>query len=370
MMRRLTFVVFIICLLSSGARLEAGQTVSNPASWIHSRLPHNAAFIAAITTAQPTVFEPLAADPELNPFDAGLNRQPTWQIHKPKTQYRLLDHLIEGPEWRVVSMSTPITIPPLNPIWPAASVLPYRRIKWLPAQPQNRARKNAPVKSPQAVEQPDDAGYAYMGPETVAVKTTADDNPQLHLAPTKRLSPDLLEPAGVVVQQEWRDRLRVRLYDKRWQWEAKVAPTYPLTRIRLESEDDILDFYHELNPLYHPKSALSLAPAIGFEPGRVHASEIWTETPSVSLLLTYEKLFDIFDFQATSSYARSRSNDGIVDTRTIDATVTLEWHLSMIRWGRVSISIDMSYSDYFDEVFPTNSHGEFYSGLAFRLRFS
>jgi hypothetical protein len=90
-------------------------------------------------------------------------------------------------------------------------------------------------------------------------------------------------------------------------------------------------------------------------------------TPSASLSLTQNQLCDLVDVTLYGSYSRAFSNDGWVNTRTINATMSLVWKLKKSPLGKASLAFEVAYYRYVDAIYRESSSEELTGSLRLKI---
>jgi hypothetical protein len=177
------------------------------------------------------------------------------------------------------------------------------------------------------------------------------------------------KPKGAKAQSYWLDTLEATIYYERPTWQTMLTSTYTLSQDQLSDNRDALYLYHELSMIYRLTPRLFISPAMRMSQHRAANSGVWTDSPAVALSLSYRRLFDVVDLTADSSYTHSYSRDHTWDTHMLDTVVSMKWHFNMFRFGPAAMVFEVSYIDYTDTNFPTNSFTALTGGWSVEMTF-
>lgn len=167
-----------------------------------------------------------------------------------------------------------------------------------------------------------------------------------------------------------RDKVGVSLAYQRPVWKAKLASTYVFVEDQLAHRQEAMILRHKVSLAYQLAPELTITPSMHYKQKWTHASQTWTTTPSVRLSVTHHELLKDVDVTAKSSYTWSQNPRQTVESRTINATGSLVWHLKQFRWGTTTVSFEVSYVNVSDRTLPINSYEGLIGGLSLRIQFS
>ena len=167
-----------------------------------------------------------------------------------------------------------------------------------------------------------------------------------------------------------RDKVGVSLAYQRPVWKAKLASTYISVQDQLAHRQEAITLRHKLSLAYHLVPELTITPSMHYKQKWTHASQTWTTTPSVGLSITHHELLKDVDITAKSSYTWSQNPRQTVETRSMNTTGRLAWHLKRFRLGKTTVSFEVSYVNVSDRMLPINSYEGLTGGLSLRIQFS
>ena len=167
-----------------------------------------------------------------------------------------------------------------------------------------------------------------------------------------------------------RDKVGVSLVYQRPVWKAKLASTYISVQDQLAHRQEAMTLRHKLSLAYRLVPELTITPSMHYKQQWTYGSQTWTTTPSVGLSITHHELLKDVDITAKSSYTWSQNPRQTVETRTINATGRLAWHLKRFRLGKTTVSFEVSYVNVSDRMLPINSYEGLTGGLSLRIQFS
>jgi hypothetical protein len=176
-------------------------------------------------------------------------------------------------------------------------------------------------------------------------------------------------PKGAEPQAYWLDTLEVTLHYDRPTWQTSLTSTYTQSQDRLTSNDAALYFYHELSLVYRPTPKLYVGPTMRMSQSRSANSGVWTDTPGMGLSVYYQRMFDVLDLTADSSYTHSYSHDNAWDRHTVDVVVSVTWHFAKLRFGTAAMIFEMSYVNYVDANTSANSWSALTGGWSVEMTF-
>ncbi|HZX15069.1 MAG TPA: hypothetical protein VFF49_11795 [Thermodesulfobacteriota bacterium] len=90
-------------------------------------------------------------------------------------------------------------------------------------------------------------------------------------------------------------------------------------------------------------------------------------TPTASIWLGYYPLSDDFNLSLYGSYSINKSNDGYTDTNALNGTISLFWTLAKSSFGKHSLSFDVSYYHYLNDVYANSSYKDISALLNLKL---
>ncbi len=93
-----------------------------------------------------------------------------------------------------------------------------------------------------------------------------------------------------------------------------------------------------------------------------------TQTPVVSMGLTYRPLAGTVTIGAGGSYTKARSDDGLTNTSTLNTSTSVVWKLATSPIGAETLSIEAVQTRYLDSVYSGNSHKDL--SVRFMLKFA
>jgi hypothetical protein len=102
---------------------------------------------------------------------------------------------------------------------------------------------------------------------------------------------------------------------------------------------------------------------------RSASTGVWTDTPGVGLSVYYQRLFNVLDLTADSSYTHSYSHDNAWDRHTADVVVSVTWHFAKLRFGTAAMIFEMSYVNYVDANTSANSFSALTGGWSVEMTF-
>lgn len=193
--------------------------------------------------------------------------------------------------------------------------------------------------------------------------------PSLVLSYTRGSARSSWTPRGASPQKSWLDTWEATLHYDRPSWQTTLTSTYTRSQDRLPPNRTALYLYHEFSLIYHLTSRIDVTPAMRMSQYRSVTSGVWTDTPETALSLSYQGLFDVLDLTADGAYTHSYSHDGAWDTHTVNTMVSLRWHFDAFRFGPATMVFEVSYVDYTDTNFPTNSFVAFAGGWSVEMTF-
>ena len=204
----------------------------------------------------------------------------------------------------------------------------------------------------------------------VAMDVGLNDWARLGLSYTRALARSTWEPPGVAVSKRQLDTVGISLAYNRSVWEAMLTSTYASAQDRIVQVQDAIRLHHGVSLAYRLAPELVITPSINYTQEWLRSSHIWTTTPAVGLAVTRNQLLKDIDVKATSSYAWSKGPGRVIETRRINATGSVIWHMKRFWLGNALISFDLSYVSIHDAKTPINSYEGVTGGLSFQIRFS
>ncbi len=193
--------------------------------------------------------------------------------------------------------------------------------------------------------------------------------PLLNVYYTHGYSRSVYEPSGSQPQQNWLENFGATLYYSRSNWDISVSSTSGISSDKLLSDSNSITFFYQLSGSYRPITSITISPALSLGDERY----MWSGggvryiTPTASIWFGYYPLSDDFNLSFYGSYTINKSNDGYTDTNALNGTLSLVWTLARSPLGKHSLSFDVSYYHYLDDVYESSTYKDISALLNLKL---
>lgn len=193
--------------------------------------------------------------------------------------------------------------------------------------------------------------------------------PLLTVYYTHGYSRSVYEPNGYQPQKNWLDNFGATIYYSRTNWDISVSSTSTISSDKFLSDSNSIAFFYQLSGSYRPISSITISPALSLGDERY----MWSGggaryiTPTASIWFGYYPLSDDFNLSFYGSYSINKSNDGYTDTNALNGTLSLVWTLAKSPFGKHSLSLDVSYYHYLDDVYESSTYKDITALLNLKL---
>lgn len=159
-----------------------------------------------------------------------------------------------------------------------------------------------------------------------------------------------LDPGGNNLPKESIDNFSGYVYYWDPKWQLWFGANYSIIEsIGFNGSNE----YYEISGTYYVTKEFSLNPAIGFNKEKYTWEGGGTEylTPTASLSISYYPTDIPVGLYTYLYYSRYKSNDGFLDTNSINAFTQLIWNLDKYSNQKKTLSLDFSYYHYLDSIY-------------------
>jgi hypothetical protein len=158
------------------------------------------------------------------------------------------------------------------------------------------------------------------------------------------------EPAAFRPQRGWLENVGTSLYYQASGWDAIFSSTYALTDVskHLGREDHM-----------SPSSSLGGLP--------FSSSRVQTDTPVLSLGLTYRPRTTPAEVATFGSYTRTKASDGSTNSSAFNLSASLVWNLGQSVGGKETLSIGTTYNRSLDAIDPSSSQEDFTAWVLLKI---
>ena len=74
------------------------------------------------------------------------------------------------------------------------------------------------------------------------------------------------------------------------------------------------------------------------------------------------------DLSLKGKYSQTRNTDGSQDVQILDTSMALSWDAKDLFFSKISYSLELSYDQYTDKIYPNSSYKEL--ATLFKLEFN
>jgi len=153
-------------------------------------------------------------------------------------------------------------------------------------------------------------------------------------------------------------------------WDVNASSTYSRSREAVGPEDASTSMYYDLALTLRLADALTLVPAVGMGVDRYSLSQTLGGTSYASATLSYAPPARAWRAWTSAAYTDTRSSDRTADARSVSVAGGVAHDLGKVLSGRASLSLQVGYSRYADEIYPAvSSEGAFAFALFTLARF-
>jgi len=203
----------------------------------------------------------------------------------------------------------------------------------------------------------------------ITLNVAIPNMPLLSIYYSHGYSRSVYEPNGYQPQKNWLDNFGATLYYTRPNWDILVSSTSTISSDKFFSDSNSIAFFYQLSGSYRPVSSITISPALSLGDERY----MWSGggaryiTPTASIWFGYYPLLDDFNLSLYGSYSINKSNDGYTDTNALNGTIGLFWTLAKSSFGKHSLSFDVSYYHYLNDVYANSSYKDISALLNLKL---
>jgi hypothetical protein len=172
--------------------------------------------------------------------------------------------------------------------------------------------------------------------------------PELTLAYARGASASSSEPNGTAVQRGESETVEAGVSYAAGAWSTRLSSGYLVTGDLLRPGTETIGQSYSWTGSYRPTQTLSITSALGLREEHRQWSDVWLDTPTASVSLSYDPAQDMH-LSALGSFNHTESTDHLVDNTAYAARSALSWttlHSAL----RETLTFEAGYSHALDAV--------------------
>jgi hypothetical protein len=168
------------------------------------------------------------------------------------------------------------------------------------------------------------------------------------------------------IQESTVQQYSATVYYWRPTWDISVTSMLMPSRDKLRPERETESSYHEVSFTYRPNDYVAITPYLSYSDERYKWTGTHSTNPMAMLSVSWSSLFNLLDFYSYSSYTRSKSNDGYMDTTSIMSINSFMYQLGEKK-GERYLSFDVLYNRYSDAIYRESSYEDLLGRVMFTI---
>jgi hypothetical protein len=150
-------------------------------------------------------------------------------------------------------------------------------------------------------------------------------------------------------------------------FDITASSSYSLSHDLFSPNQETETFRHRIRSFIRPASNLTIAPTLSFGEYRYLWYGEYEKHSSVSLSITYRRIFNAVDLSSRGRYSQTSNSDRSLDNERLSTSIGLRWNARSLFSLKISYSLDFGYNHYLDNIDQNSSYNSL--STSFKLEF-